>query len=209
MARKRRKRKRFALAQDSAQSVSGAFCVAVSSGSNPQPDRYERRGLPSPCRISSDLPAVQRIMFDLRSRLPMRHLCELEKKMHNEFHVDDWVVFDLRIGQIKKLDDWQEFSDGTCSTSGQIVDRFRPLTLRNKVITETFDYWYSELSKIDGERGFNYPRISQYFWALALEAIDSEDASVESQKARDFVDAARRYDPEIHGVRLFRPNIGV
>lgn len=119
--------------------------------------------------------------------------------MSNEFQVGDWVVFDLRVGQITEPGDWQEFSDGTISTSGRLIDRFRPLTLRNKAITETFDYWYRELGKIDGEQGFNYPRISQHFWALALEAIDSEDASVANQKARDFVDAARHYEPEIPG----------
>lgn len=38
--------------------------------------------------------------------------------------VNDWVVFDLRNGQIKKLDDdgFAEFSDGSFATSGRRAD---------------------------------------------------------------------------------------
>lgn len=123
------------------------------------------------------------------------------------FKVGDWVVFDLRIGQILVIaDEWQNFSDGTLGTSGQILDRVRPLTLRNKTITETFIFWYRELGKIDGERDFNYPDISWHFWQLALEAIDAEDPKPLIETAHDFVDAARRYEPEIQGVCLFRPS---
>lgn len=111
--------------------------------------------------------------------------------MQNDYKVGDWVVFDLRIGQITKLGDFQEFSDGTIETCGQLLDRFRPLTLRNKALTETFDYWYRQLNKIDGSQGFNYPRIGAHFWTLALEAIDLEDPSLTVNKARDFVCAAK------------------
>lgn len=120
--------------------------------------------------------------------------------------VGDWVVFDLRVGQIKSIHDneFPEFSDGSINTSGRIADRCRPLTLRNKRITEAVDYYYNELRKIDGEGGFNYPDISSYFSQLALDAIDGEDHEKMYERAIEFVRAARDYKPTIDGVRLFR-----
>lgn len=122
-----------------------------------------------------------------------------------EWKVGDWVVFDLSIGQIKRMDDYQEFSDGSFNTSGRLADRFRPLTLRNKRTVEYFDYYYNELRKIDGEAGFNYPDISQYFAQLALDAMDgAEDDKAPYDKAQAFVKDARDYKPNIQGVGLFR-----
>lgn len=127
-----------------------------------------------------------------------------------EWKVDDWCVFDFDIGQIKRLDGkFGEFTEGQFSTSGQIVERFRPLTLRNKCVAENMQYWYRELNKIDGERGFNYPRICQYFHDLALQVMDTpeeEKKAVEAiwQKARDFVSSAKNYEKNIDGVQLFR-----
>lgn len=118
----------------------------------------------------------------------------------------DWVVFDLRVGQIKKIHDgkYQEFSDGHIGTSGRIADRCRPLTLRNKAITETVEYYYKSLKEIDGETGFNYPDISNYFSQIALDAIDGEDHKEMFSRAQAFVRAARDYERIIDGVRLFR-----
>lgn len=122
--------------------------------------------------------------------------------------VGDWVVFDLKVGQIKELrvNGSGEFSDGMISTSGHIVERFRPLTLRNKRIVESFDYYYGQLRNIDGEIGFNYPDISSYFAELALDAIDADDdgAAVAFDKATAFLAAAREYKPNIDGIALFR-----
>lgn len=122
-----------------------------------------------------------------------------------QWEVGDWAVFDLRIVQIKKLNDFCSVSDGSFETSGNIVDRLRPLTLVNKSITETFDYLYKELRSVRGERGFNYPDINRYFCDLALRQIDEkiEDGSI-FNKARDFIRQARDYTPIIDSVHLFR-----
>lgn len=123
----------------------------------------------------------------------------------------DWVVFDLRVGQIKTLREGgcTSFSDGFCETSGMIADRCRPLTIRNKAIMESFDTYYRRLREIDGEAGFNYPDISQYFSQLALDAIDTDGdgVKVSYDKAQTFVHEARDYKPVIDGVRLFRRNL--
>lgn len=127
------------------------------------------------------------------------------------FNVGDWVVFDLSIGQIKELreEGCVVFSDGFCETSGRLVERLRPLTLRNKRIVETFEIYYNRLREIDGEGGFNYPRISQYFTQLALNAIDNDNDVLDTyKKATEFVHEARKYTPVIQGVALFRSKVG-
>lgn len=127
-----------------------------------------------------------------------------------DWKVGDWVIFDLGIGQIKKLDDQHAwFSDGTFETSGRLVDRFRPLTLRGKRFIESFDIYYNRLRDIDGESGFNYPDIHRHFCQLALDAIDGDDnkATKLFTQAEQFVCAARDYKGTIQGVRLFRPNM--
>lgn len=129
----------------------------------------------------------------------------------SEWAVGDWVVFDLKIGQIKEIRDagMVEFSDGVFSTSGRLADRFRPLTLRNKAITETFDIYYNRLHEIDGEAGFNYPHISSHFASLALMAIDGgeDEALAAHDRAVAFVRSARDHQSVIDGVPLFRPSL--
>lgn len=123
-----------------------------------------------------------------------------------EWKTGDWVVFEMKIGQIKELrgEGHASFSDGFCETSGKLEDRFRPLTLRNKRIAETFDIYYRRLRGIDGEVGFNYPDISSYFSELALRAIDDENSEESYELANQFVRYARDYKPVIQGIPLFR-----
>lgn len=125
-----------------------------------------------------------------------------------DWKAGDWVVFDLSVGQIKEIREGgcESFSDGTFETSGRLADRFRPLTLKNKRIVETFDAYYNRLHDIDGNAGFNYPDISQYFAQLSLDAIDGdEDDKQPYEKAQQFVQDARDYKSVIQGVPLFRP----
>lgn len=131
-----------------------------------------------------------------------------------DWKVGDWCIFDLRIGQIKRLgtedEGYDEFSDGSIGTSGRLADRFRPLTLRNKCTVEYFDYYYDKLRELNGEAGFNYPDISRHFNQLALDAIDEgEDGKQEipREKAQQFFQEARDYKPVIQGVPLFRQNL--
>jgi hypothetical protein len=123
-----------------------------------------------------------------------------------EVTAGDWVILDRAVGQVKELrdDGMASFSDGFFETSGRLAGRFRPLTLRNKNIAETFDTIYRRLKEIDGEAGFNYPDINSYFSQLTLDAIDSDDHKSMYDKAHEFVRAARDYTPVIDGVRLFR-----
>lgn len=118
----------------------------------------------------------------------------------------DWAVFDRDIVQIKEIRDFGcSVSEGMFETSGHLLDRLRPLTLRNKRTIEYFDYYYRELKHIRGERGFNYPDISRYFSNLALRAMDGPDEDkAPYDEAQSFVRQARDYVPEIQGVQLFR-----
>lgn len=121
--------------------------------------------------------------------------------------VGDWAVFDRDIVQIKEIRDGGScsVSEGSFQTSGMLLDRLRPLTLRNKRTIEWFDYYYRELSKINGERGFNYPDISRYFSNQALRAMDgAEDDKAPFDEVHEFVKQARDYAPVIQGVQLFR-----
>lgn len=126
--------------------------------------------------------------------------------------IGDWVVFDLKIGQIKELytenPSMGSFTDGVTTTSGHIVQRWRPLTLRSKVITEDFRTLYNKLYLIDGNAGFNYPDISAHFWRVALDTIDADLAAYTRdayERMQNFVDLAEQYSPVIQGVQLFRP----
>lgn len=123
--------------------------------------------------------------------------------------VGDWVTYEMCVGQIKELrgDGNASFTDGHFETSGRLLDRFRPLTMRGKNTVEAFHYYYRSLREIDGESGFNYPDIHNHFSDLALKAIDGDDdaAKVLYDQAQQFVINAREYTPQIQGVRLFRP----
>jgi hypothetical protein len=123
--------------------------------------------------------------------------------------VGDWVTYEMRVGQIKEINSAGNaiFSDGTFQTSGRLQDLFRPLTLRNKSIVETFDNIYNRLREIDGEAGFNYHDIHSHFSALALSAIDHADSKPYIAEATQFVVDAREYKGLIQGVHLFRPNL--
>ena len=121
------------------------------------------------------------------------------------WQVGDWCIFNLRIVQILKLengdDTWDEVSDGSIRSYGKLRDRFRQLTLQNKSIIESFQYYYDELRKFPGSRGFNYPSISKHFEELALRAIDGDREAHDA--IRVFVNAARQYQPVIQGISLF------
>lgn len=122
-----------------------------------------------------------------------------------KWKVGDWAVFDMEIVQIKQIEPYIEVSTGIISTSGRLLDRLRPLTLRNKVTAESFDYYYRELKKLRGNGGFNYPEISRLFCDLSLQAMDgAEDDKAPYDEAAAFVRDARDYKPIIQGVHLFR-----
>jgi hypothetical protein len=130
--------------------------------------------------------------------------------------VGDWCVYEMEVGQITRMEGGiTEFSTGMFTSAGVgITENLRPLTLRNKALAEKFAYYYAELSKIDGEGGFNYPRIHEHFARLTRAAIDDVSAKGEMaehavERAQAFVRGARDYVPVIDGVALFRPKRGV
>lgn len=121
--------------------------------------------------------------------------------------VGDWAVFDRDIVQIKEIHESGacSVSEGSFETHGMVLDRLRPLTLRNKRTIEWFDYYYRELKRIRGEGGFNYPDISRYFSNQALRVMDGPtDDKTPFDEAQEFVRQARDYVPVIQGVQLFR-----
>lgn len=128
-----------------------------------------------------------------------------------EWKAGDWVVLDLNVGQIKEIREgvMATFSDGFFETSGRLVERFRPLTLRTKRIVESFDIYYNRLKEIDGEAGFNYPDISQHFASLALGAIDAEGDAEKPfyDQVHEFISEARSHRPIIQGIGLFRRSL--
>lgn len=124
-----------------------------------------------------------------------------------QWKVGDWAVFDRDIVQIKEIREGNScsVSEGMFETSGMLLDRLRPLTLRNKRAVEYFDHYYKKLSEIRGERGFNYPDISSHFSSLALQAMDGDEKDTAPfDAAQDFFKQARDYTPVIQGVALFR-----
>lgn len=127
--------------------------------------------------------------------------------MHT-WKLNDWVIYELHFGQITALEkDRVQFSDGSFSTSGSVrmLEDFRPLTLRNKSLIESFTYYYKRLDDIDGNGGFNYPDINRHFCVLSRNAIDSKTPEDYFTLASQFVQDVREYKPVIQGVRLFRP----
>jgi len=126
--------------------------------------------------------------------------------------VGDWVIFDLSVGQIKEIRDHNNalFSDGWFETSGRLMDRFRPLTLRSKRIVEWFETMVDRLRQINGAAGFNWPDIRRHFSQLALDAIDDDSEGNKKffDQANDFIQQAKEYKPTIYGVKLFRPKVG-
>ena len=120
--------------------------------------------------------------------------------------VGDWAIYDLNIVQIKEIREggMMTVSDGSFETSGDLMSRLRPLTLRNKKTIEWFDYHYDALRAIRGSGGFNFPDINRYFCDLSRAAIDDEDSTQIYGKASDFVGRARDYLPVIDGIHLFR-----
>jgi len=129
----------------------------------------------------------------------------------HRFKVGDWVICGKDIGQIKRLDDngVDEFSNGWTDRSGTgLSKKFRALTLENKRVVESISARYDLLREIDGEAGFNYPDISEYFDQLVLTCIDYVNLTEAILKATAFVEAAKKYTPVIDGVRLFRPKLG-
>lgn len=124
-----------------------------------------------------------------------------------KWNLHDWAIFDREIVQITEIRDSDSVtvSDGSFSTSGNLLPRLRKLSLRNKRIIEFFEFYYKDLRRIRGEGGFNYPDISRYFNDLTLSAIDDEaNDRIYFDKARNFVKEANDYKPLIDNVQLFR-----
>lgn len=127
--------------------------------------------------------------------------------MSMELKKGDWAIYDREIVQIMETEPYLEYSTGVIRGGNACRENMRPLTLQNKVIASSMEYYYNSLRSLDGEAGFNYPDINRYFTALTIEAIDGTEAEVKAayDKAQKFVREARDYKRVIDGVRLFRP----
>src|SRR5262245_39593217 len=113
-----------------------------------------------------------------------------ERRGEVSFKEGDWVVLDLKIGQIKRLDEEEGtacVSDGFAENSGRVLDRLRPLTLRNKRIADTFQIYYNRLHEINGYSGFNWSEIYSYFAELARHSIDNVGSNEADKKVMNFL----------------------
>lgn len=134
-----------------------------------------------------------------------------EVASQKEFNEGDWVIFDLSIGQIKKIDKkfnppFATFEDGYFNTNGNIYNRFRSLTLQNKRIVESINIYYDRLREIDGSSAFNYPEIFSYFTKQALNIIDDpKNSKLYYDTILNFIEKAKKYEKYIDGIPLFRP----
>lgn len=124
-----------------------------------------------------------------------------------ELKEGDWCVYGLVIVQIMAVEPYLEYSTGFIRGMNASREDVRPLTLKAKIAVESMKHYYEQLREIDGNSGFNYPRISDYFAQLALDVIDGNDdvGKAAYDKAQKFVRAARDYQKVIDGVPLFRP----
>lgn len=128
--------------------------------------------------------------------------------MSVEWKAGDWCIYEMKIVHINKIEPYVEYTDGViCGSGGRLKEDFRPLTVRNKQIIESMDYYYDLLGEQDGSAGFNFPDIHRYFAQISRDAIDGDDEAIKTaiKKAQDFFSAARDYEKVIDGVRLFRP----
>lgn len=129
--------------------------------------------------------------------------------MKIELKKGDWCIYGLDVVQIMETEPYLEYSTGIIRGGNASREHMRPLTLQSKVAVESMDHYYDMLREMDGEAGFNYPDISNYFGGLALDVIDGDEAAakVAYDKAQSFVRDARDYKQVIDGVRLFRRNL--
>jgi len=129
----------------------------------------------------------------------------------------DWCFFEWKLGQIKetKNNGVTEFSDGMFSTSGHgLHDRMFPLTMRNKIISDTFESYSSDIHA-KGARNLNFPDIHRKLVDLWVEAMESKETKEEVElrkvydKTRKFFDGIMsecqelKYK-EVEGIPLFR-----
>lgn len=134
-----------------------------------------------------------------------------------KFKEGDWVIQNYEIKQIIRMENGavREVSCGAFSTSSlDMTDSVRPLTLRNKRYAESIRYYYNELRNLPGSNALNWPDINRHFSQLCLDAIDNPKIKYaegemnlsirEAQeffiKTRDALEGVQSVD----GIRLFR-----
>jgi len=133
--------------------------------------------------------------------------------------VGDWCLFEFTLHTIKEMEGNKitSVSDGNFQTGGcDLSDRVFPLTIRNKRISDTFEYYSGKFHEIHHVT-LNFPDIHNYLvekWCKAMNSkeddtvADGEIASIINRVGRfydEFIEKIRCLETmEVDGVRLFR-----
>ena len=125
----------------------------------------------------------------------------------------DWVFHDFKLGQIHLDKPYERFLDGSFETSGDMKSWSVPLSMRNKVISEQYEYWSNRLHK-EGNNGLNFPDIHRWLVSHWFETASSEKDTKEFYEQRygelkkfaeEILDSCRDFNwKEVNGVRLGR-----
>jgi hypothetical protein len=126
-----------------------------------------------------------------------------------EFKVGDWVLFEHKVGQLKRVeaeDGWSEFSDGMFSTSGCLLDRCFPLTLEGKRCADWFEYYYHDLHQIDSKGKLNWLDVHREIvnlWEATMLALGREEPTKRAYKdAENFFRECKEALSSLREVRL-------
>lgn len=133
---------------------------------------------------------------------PMSH-CETPPYYINTevimYKVGDWCVFEFKICQIKEVnkyghvhlitDDYFEIGSGT-------GHKIRPLTIRNKLISDEFEAVSKRIYK-NGNVGLNYPDIHNYLIYLWLEACDTPETEKGHKRVREIYNQIEEFEAKV------------
>ena len=122
----------------------------------------------------------------------------------------DWGFFEWRVATIKEVRagraGYVSISDGIIETSGSLMDRWRPLTIRNAAVSRYFGGMHDELHR-EGSSSLNYPRFHDHLVDLWLQACDGDDAA--TNRAGRFVEDVLRTKQvlSVDGIPLIRQRL--
>jgi len=143
-----------------------------------------------------------------------------------KWKVGDWCYHEYKLSRVERVNDNGEVTAVTTgyitTSTGGKFDVF-PLTLRNKIVSESVEKLYNDISRGVSRNGLNWPHIHNYFcthWESALNELRNyEDPPLEKDEKRVNEIAEVLYDTlkdfnnqlddkyentSVNGVRLFR-----
>lgn len=135
-----------------------------------------------------------------------------------EWKQGDWCLCEHKLQQIKEVADDGRVtgvSDGQFRMgSWDLRDRCFPLTLRNKNISDSFQYYHDKLHKETHHLNLNFPEFHRYTvdqWQKAINETDDDKCQQIIRSFGDWIDAVINTTTnsleaiEVGGISLFRP----